>query len=136
MRLPADLLNEVIIWRRGCSRRRRHRRNLLRVVVHRLIPLEAATWQLETDLGEISADKLVLAAGAWSTRLLEPLGFKLPLAAERGYHLTFKNPGVTLNNSVMETNRLFFCSSMESGVRSAGTSEFADLYALPNYTRA
>jgi len=109
---------------------------LLRGVVHRLIPLEAATWRLETDIGEISADKLVLAAGAWSAPLLEPLGVKLPLAAERGYHLTFKNPGVTLNNSVMETNRLFVCSSMENGVRSAGTSEFADLDASPNYKRA
>ncbi len=109
---------------------------LLRGAVHRLMPLDAATWRLETDLGEMSADRVVLAAGACSARLLEPLGVKLPLAAERGYHLTFNNPGVTLNNSVMETSRLFVCSSTENGVRSAGTSEFADLDASPNYTRA
>ncbi len=109
---------------------------LLRGTVYRLIPLEAATWRLETDLGEISVDKLVLAAGAWSVRLLEPLGLKLPLTAERGYHLTFRNPGVTLNNSVMETHRLFVCSSMENGIRSAGTSEFAGLDTAPNYKRA
>ncbi len=109
---------------------------LLQGAVHSLIPRDAATWRLETDLGELSADKLVLAAGAWSARLLEPLGVKLPLAAERGYHLTFKNPGVTLNNSVMETERMFVSSSMENGLRSAGTAEFADLDASPNYKRA
>ncbi len=109
---------------------------LLRAVVQRLTPAESATWRLQTDLGELSADSVVLAAGAWSPRLLQPLGVRLPLAAERGYHLTFENPGVTLNNSVMEASRLFVCSSMENGVRSAGTSEFADLDAAPNFARA
>lgn len=109
---------------------------LLQGAVHRLKPSEGRAWQLETELGEITTDKLVLAAGAWSASLLEPLGIRLPLVAERGYHMTFKNPGVTLNNSVMETDRLFVCSSMAHGVRSAGTSEFAGLDSRPNYKRA
>lgn len=109
---------------------------LMRADVQRLIPLEDATWRLELGAGEISADQLVLAAGAWSARLLQPLGVKVPLAAERGYHLTFRNPGVSLNHSVMEADRMFVCSSMENGVRSAGTAEFADLDAKPNYQRA
>ena len=78
----------------------------------------------------------MVAAGAWAARLLQPLGVKLPLAAERGYHLTFRNPGVSLNNSVMEADRMFVCSSMENGIRSAGTAEFADLDSKPNYQRA
>ena len=109
---------------------------LLRGAVHRLIPPGASRWRLETDVGEVSANRVIVAAGAWSARLLAPLGVKLPLAAERGYHLTFRNPGVTLNHSIMESNRLFVCSSMENGVRSAGTSEFAHLDASPNYARA
>jgi len=109
---------------------------LQRANVRRLTPLQDATWRLESEAGEFSASKLVVAAGAWSARLLKPLGVKLPLAAERGYHLTFRNPGVTLNNSVMEAERMFVCSSMENGVRSAGTAEFADLDAKPNYQRA
>ena len=109
---------------------------LLQGAVQRLVPIEPATWRLETEFGEFSAERVVLAAGAWSARFLEPLGVKLPLAAERGYHLTFKNPGITLNNSVMETSRMFVCSSMENGVRSAGTSEIADLDASPNFKRA
>ena len=109
---------------------------LLRGNVRRLTPLENATWRLESDAGEISAGKLVLATGAWSIHLLQPLGIKLPMAAERGYHLTFRNPGITLNNSVMEAERMFVCSSMQNGIRSAGTAEFADLDSKPNYRRA
>lgn len=42
--------------------------------------------QLE-DGGAIVADALVVAAGAWSGRLLEPLGVRVPLLGERGYSL-------------------------------------------------
>ncbi len=93
-------------------------------------------WTLHTDVGELSADKLVVAAGAWSARLLEPLGIKVPLEAERGYHLVFCNPGVTVNNSIMDTERKFVASSMLAGVRCAGTAEFAGLDAPPDYRRA
>ena len=108
---------------------------VLRGKVHRLRP-EGEGWIADTDLGELTAPKVVLAAGAWSARLLEPLGLSLPLEAERGYHLVFKNPGVALNNSVLDVERKFVTSSMESGIRSAGTAEFAGLDAPPNYRRA
>ena len=108
---------------------------VLRGRVHRLRP-EGEGWIADTDLGELTAPKVVLAAGAWSARLLAPLGISLPLEAERGYHLVFKNPGVALNNSVLDVERKFVTSSMEAGIRSAGTAEFAGLDAPPNYRRA
>jgi D-amino-acid dehydrogenase len=77
-----------------------------------------------------------VAAGAWSARLLAPLGLRLPLEAERGYHVMFADPGVTLNNSVMDTDRKFVASSMEDGLRAAGTAEFAGLDAAPDPRRA
>lgn len=93
-------------------------------------------WTLVTTDGEIAAQKLVMAAGAWSARLLEPLGIKIPLEAERGYHLMFANPGITLNNSIMDVAGKFVASSMIDGIRCAGTAEFAGLDAPPNYARA
>lgn len=108
---------------------------VLRGDVHRLRSNENS-WIAETDLGELAAPKCVLAAGAWSARLLKPLGLHLPLEAERGYHLVFKNPGVVLNNSIMDVEAKFVTSSMDTGIRSAGTAEFAGLDAPPDYRRA
>lgn len=104
--------------------------------VHRLLPGNDRGWRLDTDRGALAAENVVLAAGAWSARLLKPLGIRVPLEAERGYHLVFRDPGVTLNHLIMEVDRKFVSSSMEAGLRSAGTAEFAGLDAEPDYRRA
>lgn len=86
--------------------------------------------------GRIRARHVVMAAGAWSVKLLKPLGIQIPMVGERGYHLEFARPGLTLNNSVMDPQTKFIVSSMQDGVRAAGTSEFARLGLQPNYQRA
>ncbi len=106
-----------------------------KVEIQALRPTEAG-WMIDTSHGAIEAQKLVIAAGAWSKRILEPLGYKMPLEAERGYHLMFGNPGITLNNSIMDVDGKFVASSMIDGVRCAGTAEFAGLETPPNYARA
>ena len=82
-------------------------------------------WTLETNDGPLSAQKIVLAAGVWSAALLEPLGFKIPLVAERGYHVEFPNAHMQLHNSIMDVDAKIVASSMEDGLRIAGSSEFA-----------
>lgn len=110
-------------------------------VIHRrtvqsIAPSGDGRWLVLTDEGEMTAQCLVIAAGAWSARLLNPLGVHVPLEAERGYHLVLRDPGVTLNNSIMDTEHKFVASSMRAGVRCAGTAEFAGLDAPPDYRRA
>ena len=51
-------------------------------------------------------------------------------------HLVFKEPGVTLTNSILDSDNKFVSSSMEMGMRSAGTAEFAGIDAPPDYRRA
>lgn len=87
------------------------------------------SWHLTTTNGRIKAHKLILAAGVWSADLLKSLGLKMPLAAERGYHVLFANPDVTLNNSVMDVDAKIVASSMLDGIRVAGSSEFAAIDA-------
>ena len=89
-----------------------------------------------TDQGDYRAEKIVLAAGVWSCQLLKRFGIKLPLEAERGYHLVLRNPGITINNSVMDAEQKYVASLMKAGVRVAGTAEFAGIDAAPNYVRA
>ena len=107
-----------------------------RAGVQSLNPIEGGGWRIVTDRGEMIAKTVVVAAGAWSVRLLKPLGIRVPLEAERGYHVILRDPGVTINNSIMDTHAKFVASSMNAGVRCAGTAEFAGLDAPPNYKRA
>lgn len=93
-------------------------------------------WVVTGGTEVLRSPQVVIAAGAWSMTLLRPLGVRIPLEAERGYHLVFRDPGVTLRNSVMEVDLKFVSSSMETGLRSAGTAEFAGLDAPPDYRRA
>ncbi|MGB7242282.1 MAG: FAD-dependent oxidoreductase [Sulfitobacter sp.] len=82
-------------------------------------------WTISTQGSALAADKIVLAAGVWSAALLKPLGLDLPLAAERGYHVEFPNAQIQVNNSIMDMDAKIVASSMESGIRIAGSAEFA-----------
>ncbi|PPR58611.1 MAG: D-amino acid dehydrogenase 1 [Alphaproteobacteria bacterium MarineAlpha4_Bin2] len=104
--------------------------------IDRLRALPGGAWEIETEFGMIPAKKIVVAIGAWSGKLLSDLGVKVALEAERGYHLVFKNPGVKLNNAIMNVESKFVVSSMNAGVRCAGTAEFAGVDAEPDYRRA
>ena len=83
-----------------------------------------------------SSHKTVLAAGVWSASLLRPFGYNLPMEAERGYHLRCENPGITINNSIMDVEHMCVASQMDNGIRVAGTAEFAGIEAPPDYRRA
>ncbi len=90
---------------------------------------------MKTTIGKLTSDFLVIAAGAWAHRLTAQLGCKIPLETERGYNMTFANPGVSLNHTIMEGKRRFVTTAMEMGIRCAGTAEFAGLEAPPNPRR-
>ena len=106
-----------------------------RALVRELMPGNSGSFRIRTEQGIVSSPQAVVAGGAWSARLLAPLGVRVSLEAERGYHVVFANPGVTLNNSVLDGDRKFVASSMEMGLRCAGTAEFAGLDAVPDYRR-
>lgn len=93
-------------------------------------------WVIDTESGSVHTPLCLIAAGAWSARLLSTVNVRVPIEAERGYHLVLQQPGITLNNSIMDTDRKFVASSMAAGVRCAGTAEFAGLDTAPNYQRA
>jgi len=86
-----------------------------------------------TDRGIYPLNKLVVAGGAWSAKLTEQLGYKVPLESERGYHLQLPNPGITLNSPIMFSAGKLVATPMEGGIRFAGLVEFGGLKADPNY---
>lgn len=107
-----------------------------RCEVHRLRSAAAGDTVLETSVGEVRAPQLIICAGAWSGELARQLGCHIPLVPDRGYHLSIENPGVSLNNSISVAQYRFALSSMEMGLRCAGTSELGGLHAPPNYRRS
>jgi D-amino-acid dehydrogenase len=86
--------------------------------------------------GERKLDRLLIAAGAYSHLLSRELGDPVLLEAERGYHLTMPDPGISLGRSVTYAKSPIAMTPMDVGLRLAGTDEFAGLDAEPNWTRA
>nr|WP_319386243.1 FAD-dependent oxidoreductase [uncultured Roseibium sp.] len=91
-----------------------------------------AGWAIECGTGHMTSETIVVSLGAWSPKLLEPLGIRVPLMAERGYHVEFPDPGIEVNHSVMDVDRKVVASSMEDGLRVAGLAEFAPVDAKPD----
>lgn len=108
---------------------------IVKAEVHALRPAGAVTG-LETSAGQMAAETVVIAAGAWSLALARPLGLRLPLIAERGYHVTFSDPGFTLSHVLSEAERQFAVTSMEIGLRVAGTEELGRADDPPAWRRA
>ncbi|WP_175546742.1 NAD(P)/FAD-dependent oxidoreductase [Natronohydrobacter thiooxidans] len=84
----------------------------------------------------LHADRYVVSAGAWSTRLLARLGVHIPLETERGYHVTLKGIDGMCSRPIMHADKAFIVSQMAMGLRVAGTVEIAGVDAPPNYDRA
>jgi D-amino-acid dehydrogenase len=83
----------------------------------------------------LEADRVVVAAGAWSKRLLRSAGIKVPLDTERGYHAMLPDAGIDLRLPVSSGEGGFFVTPMEHGLRIAGTVELAGLDRRPDFGR-
>ena len=79
---------------------------------------------VETDKGTLRPDALVVCLGAWSDRLLHPLGIKTNIYPMRGYSVTL--PSIETSNSVSITDlgsKTVF-SRLGDQLRIAGFADF------------
>ena len=74
---------------------------------------------------EFRGDEYVLAGGAWSSRVAEKLGFKLPLQPGKGYSLTLPNPRALPTIPAILSEARVAVTSMGSSLRVGGTMEIA-----------
>jgi D-amino-acid dehydrogenase len=75
-------------------------------------------WRVVLAGSGISARHVVVALGPWSADLLRPLGYRVPLAFERGYHQEFRpNPARSLQRPIHDAEGSFLMTPMEQGIR-------------------
>lgn len=78
------------------------------------------------DGTKASARDAVVALGPWADVLTNRLGYHLPLAVKRGYHMHYKPLGnAVLNHPVLDTERGYFLAPMLKGIRLTTGAEFA-----------
>ena len=90
---------------------------------------------ITTANGEFFADRIVITAGTWSKQLLATMGIRVPLEAERGYHVMMKHPEPNLHHPINVFEDSMFLSPMEHGFRLTSGVELANTEAPPDFTR-
>ena len=92
--------------------------------------------KIVTDKGPLDVEAVVIAAGVCSRPLAAQLGTRVPLEAERGYHVMFGNPGFGLRRAITSVDRSISLADMHEGIRASGMAEFAAPDAEPDMRNA
>jgi D-amino-acid dehydrogenase len=111
-----------------------------RVVFHAAtlgrVRARAGMWILDCGARQIACDQVVVAAGLNSGRLARRFGDRIPLVAERGYHVQTTTPMPTFGVPVMPGDLKIGVTPMQGGLRAAGQVEFAPRWRRPSRARA
>jgi D-amino-acid dehydrogenase len=98
----------------------------------RTLARDGEGWSLRAEDGPLSVKETVVALGPWSDDVFRPLGYRLPLAVKRGYHMHYRASGnAVLNHPVLDTDGGFVLAPMSRGIRLTTGAEFADRDAPP-----
>lgn len=88
-----------------------------RVLIGDAATLEPS-WRVMTQDGPVQARTAVVAMGPWSGDLTARLGYDLPLAVKRGYHMHYAaTNGAKLNHPVLDAEAGFLITPMTRGIR-------------------
>lgn len=100
------------------------------------IERQGEDWRVRLADGEIAARHVVVALGPWSADVLRPLGYRVPLAFERGYHQHFvPNPNRTLSRPIHDAEGGFLMTPMEQGIRVTSGVELTARDAPSNFAQ-
>lgn len=89
-------------------------------------------WSIPTNDGPLLARELVVALGPWSDEIFRPLGYDIPLAVKRGYHMHYAAAaGARLAHPVLDADHGYVLAPMTRGIRLTTGAEFARPDAAP-----
>ncbi|KVA10691.1 amino acid dehydrogenase [Burkholderia latens] len=97
------------------------------------ISRRAEGWQVQLEGGDLFARDVVIAQGPWSTQLIGPLGYRIPLLSKRGYHMHYQaeNP-VAQRFPVADAEVGYVVAPMQFGLRLTTGVELTDPSRPPN----
>ena len=98
----------------------------------RTLEQSAGGWRVTGPGGAVVAREAVVALGPWSDLVFRPLGYSIPLAVKRGYHLHLAPRGnAVLHHPVLDTDLGYLLAPMIRGIRLTTGVEFARRDAPP-----
>ncbi len=80
-----------------------------------------------TNRGAFAADRFIVAAGAWSSRICRSLGVFIPVEPGKGYSVTMQRPRVCPATICYLYEKSMVVTPWPSGLRLGGTMEFAGM---------
>ena len=90
-------------------------------------------WSLPCEGGPIEAREAAVALGPWSDDVFRPLGYDIPLAVKRGYHMHYRVVGnAALGHPLHDGDGGYMLVPMNQGIRLTTSVEFADRDAPSN----
>jgi D-amino-acid dehydrogenase len=80
-----------------------------------------------TDAGLLRADRVVLALGSYSARMLEPVGIRIPVYPVKGYSITLPitDPSGAPESTIMDETHKVAVTRLGDRIRVGGTAELA-----------
>lgn len=99
----------------------------------RSLAASGSSWTVTAEEGPVTAREVVVALGPWSGEIFRPLGYRIPLAVKRGYHMHYRPSGnAVLNHPLYDVSGGFLIVPMTRGIRLTTGAEFADRDAAPS----
>jgi len=96
----------------------------LNTSVKDIIAMDQKLVAVETDQGVLEPDAVIVCLGAWSNKLLHPLGIKTNIYPMRGYSVTLPCTGTSNSISITDLSSKTVFSRLEDQVRIAGFADF------------
>jgi D-amino-acid dehydrogenase len=97
---------------------------------------DGESWRVVLSDGVLRARHVVVALGPWSKEFLQPLGYRVPLGFERGYHQHFKpNASRPLSRPIHDSEAGFLITPMEQGIRITTGVELTDRDAPSSFAQ-
>jgi D-amino-acid dehydrogenase len=87
---------------------------------------EGDKWIVTAAAEKFASRDAVIALGPWAETVTRRLGYDLPLAVKRGYHMHYRAAGsAVLNTPMLDAERGYFLAPMRRGIRLTTGAEFA-----------
>jgi D-amino-acid dehydrogenase len=89
---------------------------------------------VETEQGPLLAREAVVCLGPWADVVTGPLGYAVPMAVKRGYHMHYApEESAALGHPVLDADNGFLLAPMARGIRLTTGADFSQRDAPPDY---